>query len=522
MGWIIFILGTIGWHLGIYGMFKKSGIDPVKAFIPFYNTWLIVEKCGINKIWFWLQFIPIAGQFITIWIIIIYTMHFGKFGVGDHAAAVFLPFIYLPYLGFSKSVRWGGEKIMKMYKKSAVREWIDAAVFAIVAATLIRTFIFEAYTIPTESMEKTLLVNDFLFVNKLSYGPRLPQTPISFPFVHNTLPGAPTTPSYLKWIQVPYTRLPGFGEIKRNDVVVFNFPAGDTLTKELDSQDPYYDILQTEEMRQYQQLKGQIANEAELQAVSKAKAREIVWSDYTIMTRPVDKRENYIKRCVAISGDTIQIVDGLLYVNGKKAYVSPTSATDYMVTTTNNKILNDDELRDAGIRLNTDERNPDFIPYGANSYMINLTESEAEILKKFPGVTVTRKLENVGDPRIFPRDTALVLWSVDEFGPLWIPKKGVTIPLNAKNIACYKRAIRVYENNTWEERDGKIYINGQEATTYTFKMNYYWMMGDNRHRSQDSRFWGFVPEDHVVGEAWLIWMSWDKGIRWNRMFRSIH
>jgi len=139
-----------------------------------------------------------------------------------------------------------------------------------------------------------------------------------------------------------------------------------------------------------------------------------------------------------------------------------------------------------------------------------------------PGVNVTRKLENVGDARIFPRDTALVLWSADEFGPLWIPKKGVTIPLTPKNISCYKRAIRVYENNNWEERDGKIFINGQEATSYTFKMNYYWMMGDNRHRSQDSRFWGFVPEDHVVGEAWLIWMSWDKGVRWSRMFRSIH
>jgi signal peptidase I len=320
---------------------------------------------------------------------------------------------------------------------------------------------------------------------------------------------------------LPYTRWFA-SPVKRNDVVVFNFPAGDTLTKELDSQDPYYDILQSEEMRQYQQLKGQIPNEAELRAVSKQKARDIVWSDYTIMTRPVDKRENYIKRCVAIPGDTIQLVDGILYVNGKKAYISPTSATDYMVTTTNNKILTDDELRDAGIHLNDDERNPDFIPYGANNYMINLTAPEAEILKKFPGVTVTRKLENVGDPRIFPRDTALMLWSVDEFGPLWIPKKGATIPLTPKNIACYKRAIRVYENNDWQERDGKIFINGKEATTYTFKMNYYWMMGDNRHRSQDSRFWGFVPEDHVVGEAWLIWMSWDKGIRWSRMFKSIH
>ena len=165
MGWIIFIIGAIGWHVGMYGMFKKAGIDGWKAFVPFYNTWCIVEKCDIKRIWFWLQFIPIAGQFITIWITIIFSMHFGKFNLLDHAAVVFLPFIYFPYLGFSKDVRWGGKEVVKHYKKSVAREWVDAAVFAVVAATLIRTFIFEAYTIPTESMEKTLLINDFLFVN---------------------------------------------------------------------------------------------------------------------------------------------------------------------------------------------------------------------------------------------------------------------------------------------------------------------------------------------------------------------
>ncbi|OQP52520.1 S26 family signal peptidase [Niastella yeongjuensis] len=505
---------------GLVKLFEKAGIESWKAWVPFYNIWEIMKKTSLKRHWFYWQFIPVAGWFISIWLLVEFVKLFGRFSFVDHAAAALLSVVYFPYIGYDKKVKFLGPDAVKNHKKTVVREWIDAGVFAVVAATLIRVFVFEAYTIPTGSMEKTLLVNDFLFVSKLSYGPRIPNTPLAIPFVHHTMP-ITNSKSYTEIIHLPYTRWFA-SPVKRNDVVVFNFPAGDTLTKELDSQDPYYDILQSEEMRQYQQLKGQIANEAELQAVSKQKAREIVWSDYTIMTRPVDKRENYIKRCVAISGDTIQIVDGILYVNGKKAYISPTSATDYMVTTTNNKVLNDDDLREAGIRLNTDERNPDFIPYGANSYMINMTESEAEILKKFPGVNVTRKLENVGDPRIFPRDTALVLWSVDEFGPLWIPKKGATIQLNAKNIAIYKRAIKVYENNTWEEHDGKIFINGQETTSYTFKMNYFWMMGDNRHRSQDSRFWGFVPEDHVVGEAWLIWMSWDKGIRWNRMFRSIH
>src|ERR1700712_491484 len=216
IGWIVFIIGTLGWHIGMYGMFKKAGIEPWKALIPFYNTWCIMQKCpSIKMYWFWLQFIPIVGQFITIWITIIFVMHFGRFNTAQHAAVTFLPFIYFPYLGFSKNERWGGEKIFNSYKKPAIREWVDAGAFAVVAATIIRTFVFEAYVIPTGSMEKTLLVNDFLFVNKMSYGQRMPVTPLSIPFVHNLIPST-QRPSYLTWIQVPYTRLPGWSEVKRN------------------------------------------------------------------------------------------------------------------------------------------------------------------------------------------------------------------------------------------------------------------------------------------------------------------
>src|SRR6187401_2994956 len=189
IGWIIFIVATIGWHVGLYGMFKKANIEGWKAFIPFYNTWCMVEKMQLKRIWFFLQFIPIVGFFIIIWVLIKFVEHFGRFSVAAHAATVFIPFIYFPYLGFSKNERYAGTAVVKNYKKSAVREWVDAAVFAIVAATLIRTFVFEAYVIPTPSMEKTLLVNDFLFVSKLSYGPRLPNTPLAMPFVHHTLPG---------------------------------------------------------------------------------------------------------------------------------------------------------------------------------------------------------------------------------------------------------------------------------------------------------------------------------------------
>ena len=292
MGWIIFILATIGWHIGLYGMFKKAGIEPWKALIPFYNTWCIVKKAHIKKYWFWLQLIPIAGQFITMWIIIIFVMNFGQFTVLQHAAAVFLPFFYLPYVGYSKDVRWIGPEKVRLYKKSAVREWVDAAVFAVVAATLIRTFIFEAYTIPTESMEKTLLVNDFLFVNKMSYGARLTSTPLSFPFVHNTMPGSVTTPSYLKWIQIPYTRIKGFDTIRRNDVVVFNVPEGDTIINLPDygSKVLYYDVLR-------EQYNGN---------------RDALLAEYPILVHPYDKTDNYIKRCVGIPGDIIQLIHGKL------------------------------------------------------------------------------------------------------------------------------------------------------------------------------------------------------------------
>ena len=227
IGWIVLIITVIGWHIGMYGMFKKAGITAWKALIPFYNTWCIVEKIHLKKAWFFLQLIPIAGQFITIWLTIKFVEHFGRFSLLQHMAVVFLPFIYFPYLGFSSNERYAGDAVVDNYKKSVTREWVDAAVFAIVAATLIRTFVFEAYTIPTPSMEKTLLVNDYLFVSKFSYGPRIPNTPIAFPFVHNTLPLS-NMKSYVEWIHIPYTRWFA-SPVQRNDVVVFNFPVNDTL-----------------------------------------------------------------------------------------------------------------------------------------------------------------------------------------------------------------------------------------------------------------------------------------------------
>ncbi|MEP7318313.1 MAG: signal peptidase I [Panacibacter sp.] len=501
MGWIIFILGTIGWHIGMYGMFKKAGIEPWKALIPFYNTWCIVEKCGIPKVWFWLQLIPIAGQFITIWITIIFVMHFGKFNVAHHSATVFVPFIYFPYLGFSKDVRWGDKKVVSHYKKSASREWIDAAVFAVVAATIIRTFVFEAYTIPTESMEKTLLINDFLFVNKMSYGPRLPQTPISFPFVHNTLPGMPTTPSYLKWVQVPYTRLPGYTTVQRNDVVVFNFPAGDTIInlEGYGSAHPYYDVLRDE-------YNGN---------------RDALMADYGdhMLVHPMDKTDNYIKRCTGVAGDKVQVKDGVLFINDAPAFIPPYSQIDYNVPT-NGKSISPDFLNEQ-LGINTSPGLGDIAP-DSGCVIINMTPEEKIKVDKFVGGTSKTALYQVSNrERTFPYSNLSANWTRDNFGPITIPKKGVAITLTAENIELYRRLITVYEHNTLDKSNGKFVINGKETNTYTPIYNYYWMMGDNRHRSQDSRFWGYVPETNVVGKASLIWFSWNGGPRWSRLFSSI-
>ena len=488
---------------GLAKMFAKAGIAEWKAYVPFYNTWVMQEAAKRPTHWVFWQLIPVVGWFITPGIFIEWVKLFGKFGFWEHTAAALLAPFYFPYLGYDNKTRFIGPEGVRRYHKPGWREWVDAAIFAVVAATLIRTFVFEAYTIPSGSMEKTLLVNDFLFVSKFSYGPRIPNTPLSIPFVHNYIPGT-SKKSYTTLVHLPYIRW-WSSPVERGDVVVFNFPAGDTVINlpEFQSFRPYYDVIRTKEL-----------------APTEAEARKVILSNpelYPLAIHPPDKTDNYIKRCTGISGDTIQVRNNTVYINGKLEANPSKSLIRYTVVT-NGQTLDADALKEAyDVDVEKGEFNNTGVPF---VYTIVLSEdARQDLIKK--GYKVVPDTTLSGGSPVFPYDAFHSSWTRDNYGPIWIPKKDATLQLTPQNYPVYERAIRVYEHNEFYSKDGKFYLNGKETTGYTFKMNYYWMMGDNRQGSQDSRFWGFVPEDRVVGKAWLIWFSYESGPRWNRLFRVV-
>ncbi|ALL04690.1 signal peptidase [Pedobacter sp. PACM 27299] len=382
-------------------------------------------------------------------------------------------------------------------KKTKSREWFDAILFAVIAATIIRVFFIEAYTIPTASMERSLLVGDFLFVSKVNYGARIPMTPVAFPFAHHTMP-ITGTKAYWDGVQWKFRRLPGLSDIKRNDVVVFNYPQGDTVAVEYQDQD-YYQMVRSLGWKQ-------------------------VNSQFTIVSRPVDKRENYIKRCIGIAGDTISMKSGLVYLNGKADPLKNTGQISYEVVFKTSDV-NFKVFEDIGFNV-SDE----ISAIGQNNYQFTGTAEMLDKVRKLDFVQSVKEItEPAGkrDPDIFPFDQNRD-WNVDNFGPIIIPKRGWTVKLDSVTMPLYERSIRIYEGNKVEKSGKGWLINGLAADSYTFKMDYYWMMGDNRHRSADSRYWGFVPEDHIVGKALFIWMSYDTNgsffskIRWNRLFRGIN
>lgn len=437
-----------------------------------------------------------------------------------------IPFIFDVYI--TKKIRWQWWKDAEAPVRF-VMSWVDALVFALVAVYFINLFVFQNYVIPSSSLEKSLLTGDYLFVSKVSYGPRIPQTPLTMPLTQHTLPII-NTKSYIEFPHWDYRRVKGLGNVKLNDIVVFNYPAGDTICTELPYQTEYYSMVYGFGQQIFEQNNG---GPIDLNTLNKqqqhdyfdqvyALGRQYVASNPvefgSIDSRPTDRRENYVKRCVGLPGQTLQIKNRIVYLDGK-----PNKEPDNVQYTYYIKLkqhIPDDLMKELGISME------DLGSLNQRGCM-PLTKATAKALAARKDIVESIRINTdatVGD--LYPLN-AVTNWTRDNYGPIWIPAKGKSINLDMNNIAVYERPIRVYENNELKIKNNQIYINGRLAKSYTFKMDYYWMMGDNRHNSADSRYWGFVPEDHIVGKPIFIWWSSDPdrkglgGIRWNRLFNMV-
>ncbi len=636
--------------------FEQAERQSWEALIPVYN-YFVAFKIGAKKP-FWSFLLIFPGVHLVMWAVanVSYIRRFGYFSLVDTLQGIFFPYIImfkiaqsndkiLPETNWANSSEvsrreWGDHLVLFLClpvighvialgiaavtraepgKKTKVKEWGDALLFALVAASIIRTYVFEPFQIPTGSMEKTLLVGDFLFVNKLAYGPKVPVTPLSYPLVHNTVPWI-NVKSYVGLETSEYTRLPGFSEVDRYDVVVFNYPSGDTAI--YDPRMPfglmghdYHGYVLTEAYYMFRNdptMQGKVNKiynfysdslskvnnglpdslrmnqgtiQQELMRLTssrrdkiyidnieawKTKARNYIADGkthadygkrgatyrnyeliehYGIIPRPVDKRENYIKRCVGLPGDFIEIKNSILYVNDKKAKVFPNQNLMYDVYLSDN--IKGTFMEEIGMESNRYRKdyymdssyvNPTPKLDSLNfHYIIYATEDQLEKIEKRHAqqkITTYLNLDTppsysdnyelnytdlVNNTRFYPKDP-YVSNSYTDFKRFQIPKKGMKIELNKNNLTWYKRVITAYEGHTLVEKaDGTVLIDGKNASSYTFEMNYYWMMGDNRYNSVDSRVWGFVPEDHIVGKASMVWFSKNPngGIRWDRIFTGI-
>ena len=527
--WFVFFLVIQVIHFaGTWKLYLRANRKAWEAAIPIYNAVILMKIINRPKWWVILLFIPVINQlmFPIVWIETARSFGFNK--RKDTALVLLTLGFYLFFINYATNSTYKINRSLK--PRTALGEWVSSIAFAIIAATLVHTYVMQPYTIPTSSLEKTLLVGDYLFVSKFHYGARVPTTTIATPMLHDSIPTAiiseKNTKSYLNKPLLPYVRIPGFQKIKRNDIVVFNWPV-DTLVHWMDPS------------------KG---------------------TDF----KPLDKKTNYVKRCVGIAGDTLEVIDGYVYINGKqnilpdraklqfynKVYSEKGLSTQKLLRYTDKeferkfiinftsqnqfeKVMryatnNPEKIKDNQFIITTsDEGVPNWI---INGYRLDIKEISTKIRKANITDEIAAKLRKdsevdsvvkVINPKgnkgsnMFPQATNLS-WNTDNYGPIYIPKKGTTVPLNMNSIPFYERIIDDYENNQLEVIGEHIFVNGKKSTSYTFKQDYYWMMGDNRQNSLDARSWGYVPFDHVVGKPVLIWYSINEGkIRWERLFTTV-
>lgn len=479
--WFIFFLIVQIIHgLGTWKLYEKAGRKSWEAFIPVYNSIILMKIINRSTWWTALLFIPIINliMFIVVWVETLRS--FGKNSTKDTLLGVLTLGFYIYYVNYLENVEYIKDR--SLVAKTQVGDTISSLLYAIVVATLVHTYVMQPFTIPTSSLEKSLLIGDFLFVSKFHYGARTPKTAVALPMVHDSLLVVKEK-SYLSWPQLPSFRLPGVQSIKRNDIVVFNWPV-DTVYQFFDRSGRHID-------------------------------------------KPVDKRSNYVKRCVGLPGDSFSIKNGDILINNKKLVLPERARPQWSYD-----VVTDGSSFDAEYILGELQLTDRIIPTGENQFIFSAVTDEAyNKLKQNPAIkSITKRIapapENI-DKSIFPHNQK---WSQDNLGPIYIPEANKTVALNKETLPFYKRLITEYEGNKLEEKGGKIYINDKEATNYTFKQDYYWMMGDNRHNSEDSRYWGFVPFDHVVGKPVFIWWSidpnvpWSKAIdkiRWDRLFCTV-
>lgn len=479
--WFIFFLGVQLIHfLGTWKLYEKAGRKSWEAGIPVYNAIVLMKIINRPTWWTLLLFIPIINliMFPVIWVETLRS--FGRKSQMDTLLGVLTCGLYIYYINYTQNVTYITDRSTKATSKTG--DTLSSLLFAIIVATFVHTYFIQPFTIPTSSLEKSLLIGDFLFVSKYNYGARTPMTTVAAPMVHDTVPLIHTK-SYTKWPQLPYFRFPGFEKIKKNDIVVFNWP-GDTVVKFFDKSGQRVD-------------------------------------------KPIDKKSNYVKRCVGTPGDSLAIKDGLIYINGKELILPERAKPQYSYIVTYDKktsididaMMHDLKITQADMPKAMNQNNDSL-------YFPAVTAESAVKLKQIPGFTsVTRYIDRKPDLSVFPHTKP---WNIDNYGPIYIPEEGKTIQLDLVSLPLYKRIITEYEGNKLEVKGNAIYINDKKTNSYTFKQNYYWMMGDNRHRSEDSRYWGYVPENHIVGKPIFIWMSWDsegKGImnkiRWERLFTTV-